>query len=491
MSVCRVILRDRVEALAALADEADDTQRRVRAVFNRHGDLLDLLKVTNILVDEILQAHLIKHLIIKRIIVVQANEIRRRQSVLCTIGEGRGACIGRRFCFGAVDLVAEHEDHFVRRREAVHTLREAVEPVAAGQIPDLDAEAVEISLTKLVLDYCVVDTVRFEAVCRDSLFDSRAAAIGRQTHRVQRRVQRIMRAVAGGKIVVSGLQEPGAGHAAVLIALVVGIKVDCVEADGELLGFVRLEQYHIRVALLLCLAGLAVAYALDGALFDAVRTVTVGIGDGNIKLYRMLGGNRTDVRHLNRHARFGLTAPVDVRGGDLLGKARALNAVAEGVADFLVIIPGLAVHTLALGCLGGVALLGQRVEVAGLVILVALVNAFQLCQIPAGAQAVVAGRLNVRCVVKDIDTVVLRGGRERRVDRPCIRQVAGWQHGTLQQLRNAISAVAAWIANPEDGIHRIVLLEFLNFHRGAGVEQHNDFLKSLPLDPVDQVTLIV
>ena len=165
--------------------------------------------------------------------------------------------------------------------------------------------------------------------------------------------------------------------------------------------------------------------------------------------------------------------------------------MAEAVADFLVIIPGRAVHALALGGLGGVALVGQGVEVACLVILIALVDPLQLHQIPAGAQTVVVGRLDVVGVVKDIDAVVLRGGRERGVDRPGVGQVAGGQHRAAQQLGDAVGAVAAGVADPEDGVHRLVLLELLDLHGGAGVEQHDDFSEALLLDPVDQVALVV
>ena len=69
--------------------------------------------------------------------------------------------------------------------------------------------------------------------------------------------------------------------------------------------------------------------------------------------------------------------------------------------------------------------------------------------------------------------------------------MAAGQYSAGQQLRDAIGAVAAGIADPQDGIHRAVLLQFFDLHGGAGVQQHHDPAETLAFDPVDQVTFIV
>ncbi len=144
-----------------------------------------------------------------------------------------------------------------------------------------------------------------------------------------------------------------------------------------------------------------------------------------------------------------------------------------------------------MGGLGCVALAEHAVEVAGLIVLIAGVDALGLDQIPFRAQGVVGGGLDGAGVGKGEHAVVLRGGGLGGVDREGVWQVAGGQHLAGQELGNAVGAVSAGVADPDDGVDGLVLLELLDFHGGGGVEQHHDLAEALGLDPVQKIPLVV
>ena len=310
-------------------------------------------------------------------------------------------------------------------------------------------------------------------------------------HGLHSGIQRIMRAVAGGKVVIAGFQHPGSVDAVMCIGPVIGIEVFSIKGDFDFFALAGGQQNNLGKVLFLCFAGLGIAQELDGALFHMIVAVALGIGDGYIQLHTVLGCLVAGVGDLHGCGRGGGAGPVNAQIRDFLREGGAFQAVAEGIADLGIIIPGGAVDALAFRGLSSIALLEHHVKIAGFIVLVSGINAFEFGQIPGRAKRVVVALVDIACVFKDINAVVLSGRAQSGIDGEGIRQMAAGQHRTGQQLCDAVGAVCTGIADPEDGIHLIVLFELIDFHGGAGVQQNDNLAEALLLDPADQIALVV
>ena len=205
----------------------------------------------------------------------------------------------------------------------------------------------------------------------------------------------------------------------------------------------------------------------------------------------MLGSDSPGIRDLDADTGICLAAPVDADGLDLLGEGRAFQAIAEAVRDLAVVVPLARRGGLAGGGAGRVALAEHAVKVAGLVVFITGVDALQLREIPVGAERVVAALIDLGGVGEHIDAVVLRSGRERSVHGKGVGQVAGGKHLAAQELGDAVGAVGAGIADPDDAVNGGVPLELVDLHGGGGVEQHHDLAEALTLDPIDKLAFFI
>ena len=283
-------------------------------------------------------------------------------------------------------------------------------------------------------------------------------------------VDRLMGAVADGKVVVAGVQHPGAlGPVGLDGVLIVARGIAGVEDHGDFLGGAGLQD-----------TGLAEADQLQRGLLQPAG----GVRSLHIELDHVLAGNVAGVGDL--HNGLALAADLEVNALELLLEGGVGQAVAEGVGNLGGVVPG-AGDGARVGV--GIALAEDRVLVTGLIVLVALVDALGLHQI--GVAAVIEGDAAVAEGVPGVEVnaeVHHRGGGDG-ADGVGVGQLAGRRDVAGEHVGQAQAAVHAQIADPEEGVHIRILLELFNFHGAGGVEQ-DDELAAVLLGHGDHIALV-
>ena len=212
-------------------------------------------------------------------------------------------------------------------------------------------------------------------------------------------------------------------------------------------------------------------------------SVIVGIGYGNVKLYGVLAGHGSGVGDFHVHSG-GPGFQIHVHRLDLLLKSGIGEAVAEGIGHFVGIVP----------CAAGAAHFGIRaalvqdsIRVAGLIVLVAGIDAFRLddgvVDIDGG---IGIGPLQV--------AVVHGGGADGVVHCVGIGQMAAGADDAAQDVGHAVEAVAAGGPHLKDGVHSVILLQLVDLHGVAVIEKDDQLAAVFALGLRgcrDQVPLIV
>ena len=287
-------------------------------------------------------------------------------------------------------------------------------------------------------------------------------------------VQGIVGTIADGKIVIACIEHiaalPGGVRTVDRIAVIGG---EDVIGEGQGNGFA-----------LPCRQGgsLLKIGNLDGALFR----LSCLIGKLDIQLHHILGFagvvRRSVVGNLHLCGD-GVGISVPVQAQQLLGEVSVAEAITKGIHHFIGIIP--------CAILGGVNALGairivdtqHLILVAGLIILVANVDALGVNQVLVLVQA---GEIAEGKVSR-----ILHGRRRKRVGGIGDDVSPGGICLAHKHLCNANHPVAAGVASPQDGIHAQVN-HFLQFHGIAGIDHHNDFAELAGiLDEIQGIQLLL
>ncbi len=281
-----------------------------------------------------------------------------------------------------------------------------------------------------------------------------------------------MGAVADGKIVVARIQDVSAFCAVRLDdGLVVAGHVPGIEGQLH-----RLRGAGGQ------LAGLADGDELHGGFFH----IAGGIRGLEEEFHGVLAGDVTGVGDLD--GSMSLAAHGQVHGQQLLRESGVGEAVAEGIGDFLAVIPGFAVD----GAFSGlrVALVQERVLIAGLIVLVALVDALGLDQVGIAVVEFGDRRVVGRVLRVQVDAEVDHGRRAHAAHGVGVGQLAGGVRLAGENGGRAEEAVVAGIADPDQGVDLGIRAEGLELHGAGGVDQDDD-LGAVRLGGRDQVLLIL
>ena len=264
-----------------------------------------------------------------------------------------------------------------------------------------------------------------------------------------------MGAVADGKVVIACVQNVGLGGSAVIAGKVLHVR-------GNFHGL-RSSRFQ-RV-------GLAKAHQLHSGFFHAVLLVVVGVGGLRIDLHNVLACHITRVGDGDR-GRYGLRIFIHVYAVQRLAESRIGQAIAKTIADFGSIVPA-AVAGEAAGFRAGVALTQYSIFIAGLIVTIAKINVFSLNQI---VTAEVVQTFALRIGKGEISTV-LGSGRRSGIHCVSIRQMTRWRYRTIQHIHQAISAVGAQLADPEDRVNIRVLLQAVDFDSRRRVDNDDHLIK--------------
>jgi len=247
----------------------------------------------------------------------------------------------------------------------------------------------------------------------------------------------------GGEVVVTGVEDVGAGAVGV-----VGSNVALVDGHGQRLGSARLDH-----------AGLAEADQRNGRLLDAVFLVVVGVGALDIDLHGLFAGHVAGVGDLDGDG-VGVIGGIvaDVHVADV--EVGVAHAVAEGVS-----------HDVAVGVVACVAGAGDEVLVAGLVVLVAHIDAFLVDHVGLSLGGHIAA-LDIAFVGGGGE--VPHGGGAEVVVAVGIDQAAGGVDLAGQDLGHGIDAGDAHVTDPQCGVDVVlVVLEEIDLQGVGGVDQQD------------------
>ena len=276
-------------------------------------------------------------------------------------------------------------------------------------------------------------------------------------------VQRVVSALADGEVVIAGIDDVGLCTKGVVRSQVGQIHV---HDDGLLLAGLQGD-------------GLFEVHQLDGGLLHTVLLVILGVGHGSIQLDDGLARHVAGILDGHGDGR-GLLVLSDLDAVQGLLEGGVAQAVAEGIHDFISIVPG-AVHSgngaVRIGVGTGRSLVSaiaqHDIGIAGLVVAVALVDAFRLDQ--------VAVDVHLRGEVSSIGprnvAVVHHGRRKGAVLGHDVAQVSGGGHGAVQHVRHAVEAVSAGEADPHDRVDGGILGQVADFHGAGRVHQHDDLVE--------------
>ena len=266
-----------------------------------------------------------------------------------------------------------------------------------------------------------------------------------------------MRIGSGGEVIVTGIQNVG--------ACAVGVKAGNVAlVDGHLDG-------------LACTGGqlgsLAEADQRHGGLLHAVGLVILGVGALNVDLHGLLTGHSAGVRDLDADV-IGIVGGIILHVHIAVAEIGVGQAIAEGIG-----------HNVAVGVVPRVAASGDKVLIAGLVVLVAYVDALLINHIGAALFGDIAA-LNIAVI--DGGREVPHSGGAVVIVAVGIHQAAGGVHIADQNLGHGVDAGDAHIANPEGGVNVIlVVLQEIDLQGIGRVDEHNNLLNLAVLLHLGQI----
>ena len=276
-------------------------------------------------------------------------------------------------------------------------------------------------------------------------------------------VQRIVGITADGQVVVACAEDVGLGTVGVVTS-----KEVAADRDLQRLACTGLQQIR-----------LIVVHQLDGRFFHLILLLVITIRSLCVDFHNMFTGHVTGVGHSDLDV-VGVGGSIVLHAVQCFVKSGVAQAVAEGIAHFLGVVPAVAAVEGAGGAVG-ITGIHDGILVAGLIVLVAyidtltvddvVINIFiavdlivvvQFCGIAPGAHA--------------FHTTVDYGRSRQGIGSVGVHGTARGVHGTIQHLCNGLTAVASSHTGQQAGID-IVLIQETQFHLELGSDDDHDGLK--------------
>ena len=272
-----------------------------------------------------------------------------------------------------------------------------------------------------------------------------------------------MSIAADGQVVVACAEDVGLGT----VGVVAGQEVT---ADGDLqrLACARLQQI-----------GLVVVHQLDGGFLHLVLLLVVAVGGLGVHFHNVLAGHITGVGNGDLDL-VGVGGGIVLHAVQRLVKGGVAQAVAEGIAHFLGVVPAVAAVE---GTGGAVGIAGAHdgIFVAGLVVLVAHIDALRVDDVVVdvliAVDLVVVVQLSgIAPGAHAFHPAVDHGGSGQGVGSVGVHGAAGGVHGAVQHLCNGLAAVAAGHAGQQAGVD-VVLIQEAQLHLELGSDDDHDGLE--------------
>ena len=424
------------------------------------------------------QIHLVDQLVPSGIVEIgDALEVGERQAVV------RIPCHFAAVRLVLVDVVVHNRHHLVGRGQVSVGLGERIRPVTSGQVNGCAGHPViDVHVSQLVLDVyaglggregLVVKSGQVPYLYVLCVACSSHTVVHGSALRRQHVVDCFVSAVADGEVVVTGVQNIVAlSSRRVIHSGIPACQVLKVRRDGNCLALSGLEDLS-----------LAKIQKLDRGLLHAVLDVILRVRCGDVELYGVLARDITGICDGNCGGRcFG--SQVYLHVVNLLVKRCVGEAVSEGIGHFILVHPGAA-------CASHFrirrALVKDKVRIAGLIVLVACVDALRL------HDRVVHG--DGRICVGPLQVAVVLGRRAQRVLYGIsVGQVTGGVSCAAQDICHAVEAVASRCADLEDRVYAVIVGDLLDLHGVAVVQQDDDLAAVCGLGLYccrDEVSLIV
>ena len=252
--------------------------------------------------------------------------------------------------------------------------------------------------------------------------------------------------VGGGEIVVAGIQNVGARAVGVIAGDIALVDVHGNDLGGTGGQFARLAE----------------ADQGDGGLLDAVLLVVVGVGALHVELHGALARDCAGVRDLDSDG-INVQRVVVVDGHIAELEIGVAQTIAEGVR-----------HNVAVGVVARVARAHDVILIARLVVLVAYIDALLVDHVGAALGRHIAA---LDIAVVDAGGEIPHGGGAVIVIAVGIDQTAGGVDVADQNLGNGVDAGDAHVADPECGIHVVVVvLQEVDLQGVSGVDEDDDAL---------------
>ena len=400
--------------------------------------------------DHFLKGQLIQQLFPIRIIIVLADHVIERQAVVSAQSGHHHRCI----VGGIILNILQSGNQLVGQRQLQGLRGPGAFPIVAAQPDNLLFHAVieiDIRRGELVFNGRAIEGNRIGGGIQLFLRPhKRHVGIAFGVHAVgsgiafrsEDVVDRVMRIGRHGQIVIAGVQNIGARAVGII---------------GSQIPLVHINRNGFRAARLQN-AGLVKAAQLNGSLFHVVVDVILGVGRLRIDLNGLLARCLAMVGHSNAHF---------ILIGSGIVFHRHVGVAELGVAQTMA---KRECNIVAVDKAAGIAGAHNDVFIAGLIILVAHIDAFLIDHIALGAvrnQPEVAGVPGRHKIP--------HGGRGVVVIAVGVHQRAGGIDLARQNIRHRIGSADAHAADPQTGVDVIgIPLEEIHLQRIRGVEQHND-----------------
>ena len=265
--------------------------------------------------------------------------------------------------------------------------------------------------------------------------------------------------VADGKVVVTVFQHPGPLRTVFLYGIfVIARKVGRIELDRN---FFRCTGFENT-----CLSK---GNKLYSSLFQPaclVRSLYIELHN-TLACYITRVGNGGFCRAGTTH--------IDLDGIEFLLKCGVGKAVAERIGNFVLIDPFIAGSSCGRG---GICLADHSIFITGLIILVAVINAFRFNQIPVALVIVdqhIITAAAVGIIGVKINTEIHHSGSRIRTNGERITQVSGRIYSSFEHICHTQEAIHTRFTDPDDGSDAFVILEVFNLDGVVGIHQHNHF----------------
>ena len=358
--------------------------------------------------------------------------------------------------------------HHIRRGRQISIAFGEGAPVAAGQI---------IRILPIVFQTCIIETVGyfipavrniqqgFLGIVPEINFLCITFGIHAILNRLalcsQNIIQCIVGAVANSEVVVTGIQHIG------LVGLViVRRELFLRHCDRDRLRLTGFQDIRL---------------VKTNKLYGGFLNAAAGIRLLCVKLHDVFARSSAVVRNFDLHFQ-----PIITHLGrnNFLRKRKPIlsaiaQTIAEGIADFIVIIPRIAYESTRRGQRVRTGGIRHTIGITRLIITIADVDALAVHNILCAVVCLADRRVYFIGIRESEIAKVLHSGGREGIRRIGIGQATGGVHFAVKYFSNRTRTTLPNTADPEAGIDPILfLIDPAQFHRVGSVDHGNDFIKS-------------